>query len=286
MEATTAKTPNRGYHMVRIAVAGLLLTASVLKCWQLATEPIVGNGLLDSRWLLMATVEFELFFGIWLLANLWAKPTWAAALACFGLFTCVSLCKAISGHATCGCFGQVAVNPWYTGTLDLAIIALLLRWRPRGSFFATRRAAVVVLLWLAIGLPAAYAMGSYTDTTLSDVGQIIGNGKIIVLEPEKWIGKRFPLLRHIDIGDRLREGKWLVLLYRNDCPECVKALQDVPKLAQRTDGRQLALVEIPPRGDDISASEAGVIRGRLSDDQTWLARTPIFLVLDNGRVLE
>lgn len=77
-----------------ILMAAVLLTAAVLKAYQLATKPIIGTGLLDSRWLLMATVEFELFFGLWLLANIWAKPTWAAALACFGLFTVVSLCKA------------------------------------------------------------------------------------------------------------------------------------------------------------------------------------------------
>ena len=86
-----------GYDVVRILMAAVLLTAAVLKAYQLATEPIIGTGLLDSRWLLMATVEFELFFGLWLLANIWAKPTWAAALACFGLFTVVSLCKAHLG---------------------------------------------------------------------------------------------------------------------------------------------------------------------------------------------
>ena len=146
------------------------LTASALKCWQLATEPIIGTSLLDSRWLLMATVEFEIFFGIWLLANIWAKPTWAAALACFGLFTCVSLCKALSGHASCGCFGRVPVNPWYTGTLDLAVMASLLRWRPKESFFTIHRATAVLVIWLLIGIPAAYAMGSYTTIILSDAG--------------------------------------------------------------------------------------------------------------------
>ena len=98
METGRGKTwvaPNRGWNLVRTALAGLLLTASALKCWQLATEPIVGTSLLESRWLLMATVEFELFLAILLLANLLAKPSWAVALACFGLFACVSICKAL-----------------------------------------------------------------------------------------------------------------------------------------------------------------------------------------------
>ena len=48
-----------GYDVVRLLVALLLLLAGGLKAHQLATEPIIGSGLLDNRWLLMATVEFE-----------------------------------------------------------------------------------------------------------------------------------------------------------------------------------------------------------------------------------
>lgn len=61
MESATAKAEamsNRGYHVVRIAVAILLLTASGLKCWQLATEPVLGTSWLDSRWLLMLMTAF------------------------------------------------------------------------------------------------------------------------------------------------------------------------------------------------------------------------------------
>jgi len=114
-----------GYDVIRIALGVLLLTAAGLKAHQLATEPVLSTGLLDSRWLLMATVEFELLFGLWLLGNIWPKPTWAAALACFGLFAGVSLYKALSGHASCGCFGRVPVNPWYTATLDVAMVFLV-----------------------------------------------------------------------------------------------------------------------------------------------------------------
>ena len=80
-----------GYNVVRIAVGLLLLTAAGLKGYQLATEPVLGAGFLDSRWLLVVTVEFELFFGLWLLANIWPRPSWAVALFCFGVFACVSL---------------------------------------------------------------------------------------------------------------------------------------------------------------------------------------------------
>ena len=72
--------PLTGYDAVRVAVGILLLTAAGLKGYQLATEPLLGTGFLDSRWLLTMTVEFELLFGLWLLANIWPKLSWAAAM--------------------------------------------------------------------------------------------------------------------------------------------------------------------------------------------------------------
>ncbi|MCX7428846.1 MAG: hypothetical protein NTW96_24875 [Planctomycetia bacterium] len=194
--------PVSGYGAVRVALAAILFAAAGLKCHQLATSPVVGDGLLDSRWVLMATVEFELFFGLWLLANLLPKWTHRAAVSCFGLFAAVSLYKALSGYASCGCFGRVEVNPWYTFTLDTAAVLSLLRWRPSGtansSLVPSRafvlRATAVTLAWLSIGFPAAVAMGKYQPTLLAEDGVILGDGNLVILEPEKWIGKRFPLL--------------------------------------------------------------------------------------------
>jgi hypothetical protein len=113
MEAATTNTTaksDRGCRTVSLLIAAVLLIAAALKGHQLASEPMLGHGLLDSRWLLIGVVEFELFFGLWLLAGIWPKRTCAAALGCFTLFTCVSLYKALSGYATCGCFGRVPVN--------------------------------------------------------------------------------------------------------------------------------------------------------------------------------
>ena len=60
-----------GYDMVRIGLGVLLLTAAALKGHQLATEPVAETGLLTSRWFLIGVVEFELFFGLCLLAGLY-----------------------------------------------------------------------------------------------------------------------------------------------------------------------------------------------------------------------
>ena len=167
--------PLTGYDAVRVAVGILLLTAAGLKGYQLATEPLLGTGFLDSRWLLTMTVEFELLFGLWLLANIWPKLSWAAAMGCFSLFTCISLYKALSGYTTCGCFGRLPVNPWWTATLDLVVVFSLLRWRPKGQdwlFFVHfnefgLRTVAVLSVWLVLGLTAAFAIGKYTPATLS-----------------------------------------------------------------------------------------------------------------------
>ena len=69
-----------------MVLGSLLLLAAGLKGYQLATEPIFETGLLDSRWFLIAVVEFELFFGLWLLSGVFPKPAWVAAVACFAAF--------------------------------------------------------------------------------------------------------------------------------------------------------------------------------------------------------
>jgi len=181
---TIGLLPKRGYGLVRIVLAVILLTAAALKCHQLATEPTLGTGLLESRWFLMATVEFELFFGLWLLSGLLPRLTWAAALGCFGLFACVSLYKALSGAASCGCFGRVVVNPWYTFTLDAGCVLTLLRWRPSGMTLMPSQAfllrgIVVMLTWLMVGVPAAVAMGTYQPSLLGEDGIIGGDGNLV-----------------------------------------------------------------------------------------------------------
>jgi hypothetical protein len=253
-----------GYDAVRVAVGILLLISAGLKGYQLASEPVLGTGFLDSRWLLTLAVEFELLFGLWLLANIWPKLSWATAVGCFSLFTCVSLYKALSGDATCGCFGQVPVNPWWTATLDLLVVFSLLRWQPKGQdwlsfthFKEIRLRTVAVLsIWLVLGLAAAFAVGNYTAATLSDVGDVVGDGRMVVLKPEAWLGKRFPLLDYIGTSDQLKQGKWFVLLYHHDCPRCRGAIGDLPHILSTLCARQVALIEFPPYGNEIEASES------------------------------
>jgi len=278
-----------GYDVVRIVLGVILLTAAALKGHQLATETVAETGLFTSRWLLICVVEFELFFGLWLLSGLHPRRTWQAALLCFSAFACVSLYKALSGEASCGCFGRVPVNPWYTLVLDLAAVAALLCWRavsdpvisPRplageGSGGMARasllplaaeepgvrarlgtRLGWVLGLFLAAGIPAAVAMGTYQAATLKDSGDIFGESEFVVLEPETWVGKRFPLLEYIDIKGEVARGSWALLFYHHNCPVCHEAIARCEELSRGaaagpTRGPSIALIEMPPYVDSGS----------------------------------
>jgi len=293
-----------GYDLVRVILGMILLTAAGLKGYQLATEPVPDTGILDSRWFLIAVVEFELLFGLWLLANLRPRWTRRAAVLCFGLFAAVSLYKALSGTASCGCFGRVAVNPWYTFTLDTVAVLALLRWRPAGMAssmlvpsraFALRSTAVT-LAWLSVGLPAAVAMGTYQPAVLAEDGVVMGDGNLVILEPEEWTGKRFPLLPFIEdspgklkpgerpLRERLAEGNWIVVLYHHDCPKCQESMPEYEKLAHGSaadpKAPRVALIEVPPYGNTNSlklSSDAPCAFARLSDGNEWFVQTPVVL---------
>ncbi len=279
-----------GHDAVRIVLGLFLLTAAALKGHQLATEPVAETSLLTSRWFLIVVVEFELFFGLWLMAGLYPKRTWYAALLCFGGFSCISLYKALSGEATCGCFGTVEMSPWYTFGLDTAAVIALSWCRPqRGLAGVFRedgrllfRPAEVAIVCLAVGAPSAWAMGSYQAAAINETGDISGQSGFVVLEPETWIGKRLPILNHIDIADQLDKGHWIVILYHHQCPVCRKLIskhEQLPRVLGRLhDAVRVALVEIPPRsGIGIVPSDSLSLLGNLSEARQWFVATPTVL---------
>ena len=115
----------------------LLLIAAVLKGLQLLTEPVANSDIWSYRPFLILTVELELALAIWLLSGLFKKAAWLGALVCFSFFSIITLYKAVTGAASCGCFGSVHVNPWITlFAIDLPGVIALAIFRPA---FCTER---------------------------------------------------------------------------------------------------------------------------------------------------
>jgi len=293
----TATQRSEVYIIIRIALGLLLLSAAGLKGYQLATSPTPDTHLLNTRWFLILTVEYELMLGLWLLSGWRKRDAWLITLISFAVFACVTLYKAISGEASCGCFGQVEVNPWVTLVLDLSIVAALLIWRPtakqtpRQANQQSKRLIATLALAALLGGPAGYLMANYTPAALADSGDIFGDSEFVVLEPETWVGKRFPLLNYIDIGDQLAKGKWTVVLYRHDCPHCLEELPKYERLARElsneSNAPSVSLIEMPfyatSSNDPVSANTM-CLRGKLDDSREWFVQTPVSLSVDNGIV--
>jgi hypothetical protein len=288
---------NAGFITVKLIVAVILLTAALMKCVQLATTPDLGNGFLQARWINQIAVILELSLGIWLLSGLLQKTAWLVSLILFIGFAGISFYKAAILHEThCGCFGAAQVNPYFTMTLDLVIVGLLIIFRPAGmifhwqtffqEFFGLRlnqRFFAVVGIWLVVAVPITYAMFSVQKNEIVEFGtEFIGadGKKTILLEPEKWVGKEFPLLLFIEpveIREKLKRGIWSVTLVRRDCEECQRFLKSHP-----TD----FLVELFEKSHEINSpqnrDENGTQTALLKGESHWIVPTPCLIKIKNN----
>ncbi len=297
------------------ALGILLLTAAVLKGWQLMNEPLANNSIWSSRWFHIMEVEFELAMGIWLVSGLFKKAAWLATLGLFSMFSIITLYKAITGYASCGCFGQVHVNPWITlFVVDLPSIIALLIFRPQ---FSTRIIDFVLFLSFRYlrhklrreslqplineflhPLPsfwrftAAFIIGLTIFGTTTPILALnepaVVSSKYEVLEPEKWVGKELPILKHIDIADTLKKGTWLILLYHYDCPDCAKAIPIYEQMARDLKGNedfmQIAFIIVPPYGSGPVSENSPCKLGKLNEVKEWFVTTPAVALLKDGQV--
>ncbi len=192
----TAKLGRARIRGIVPAVLGLvLLAAAALKAYQLATAPVVENGLFTSRWFLIGLIEFELALGLVLALGLYPRAAGRVALACFAGFGAVSLHQALAGKASCGCLGKIDLRPGYTFLFDLSAVAALWRWNSgavngcadRGGVRRVPSSLLLLtifgILFSSLGIPAAVAgiRGPRAFLTMSperiDLGEVRAGGR-------------------------------------------------------------------------------------------------------------
>ncbi|MEM6484219.1 MAG: hypothetical protein AAF662_04460 [Pseudomonadota bacterium] len=161
------------------------------------------------------------------------------------------------------------INPWVTFALDLIVLAMLAFWRPKQFEVSTR------LKWLLTGYgvaatACALPLLSPTQNTGQDL--LAESSGLVILEPEKWIGKPFPLGPHLSPRFRLDQGKWIVVLYHHDCSKCHEAM---PLYEEFSAHQRVLLVEMPPYGP-LAASYKG--HARLTDNREWFVQAPEWFV--------
>lgn len=283
-----SKPPHRLYSVLRGAIACLLFTAAGLKTYE-AMRTGSAFTLTD-----LVQVELEAALALWLISGWWLRTAWWTTLIVFVSFVTYSIYGLIIGRSDCGCFGPLATPPWVMLMLNGAIIALLLVFRPRKRHVMANRLPRTAVAALALAtLPLLAWMSTWQlegpATTLSAKERLDGLSEAPGhIDPQAWPGKDLPLLKWIDINDRLSSGHWQVMFYRHDCTHCHEQLdawlaQVVP--LPTDDKPHLALIEIPPYGEltlvELAKSE-GWHHGRLSNDHHWHFQSPQFVELRNG----
>lgn len=226
--------------VVRLTAAVVVLAAAGLKWYQLAIDSSA------MRWPLwrVAVIGVEVALTGWLLIGMW--PRWSRWIpgAFFTGFSLIALNQALSGAESCGCFGQVKVNPWITFAMDVLLAAGLWVWPPGRD---------PVIRWPRVGLMprvgivsavAAVALGLSLwrlprPVPAGEDGEpsgLLQAGSLTILEPGRWIGRALPLMAEIDIGQRLQSGRWVAVLHQAHCSTCREALPFYEAQARAAEG--------------------------------------------------
>jgi len=280
--ATRSKAPpSRALgNLVRVLLGGILIAAAILKCYGARRGQVSEPALLRSIYAQVALVEAELILGAWLISGIAPRISHVAALLAFSCFL-IAACYEVTLRArSCGCFGPVPMDPRLTAILDTAALIVLLSCRQACQLSGEIPRAVrgfTVLVGCAVALAAPAFMYRPPDTR-----------RVIFLEPDRWQGNEFPVLRYINDGGELREGNWLVMLYRHDCPTCEAAMPAYLELAKRVSHRRkaatrIAFVELPPY-ESNPAHTPDAHWFALANSKEWAGATPIVVLLGDGIV--
>jgi hypothetical protein len=280
---------SRAIVVVRVVAAALLITAAAMKA-------IALQGWSDYGYVALIVCEFVL--GIQLALNSFPRAAlWLAAFT-FSIFACVALTKALSGDASCGCFGAAPIRPWVVFGVDVVTAVALTcavlrdpskcanRWpwqQDKVKYWALGSSIVAALLFIA-----GRTSLTHMDTVISGGRTLIVSGNAVVCDPFEWVNERLPLLPYIDIGHDLQDGRWRIVVLRSGCSKCnavAKRLFD----SSLSTNEMIALIEIQ---SDASAEASlagsfprGPIRlGRLSVDKQWVIETPVELLVVDGVV--
>lgn len=275
---------------VAYITAAVLLFSAAMKFQLLMTEPIVPVTILESRLALITITVLITGLAIWLCCGMFRKVAWTLAIAAFAVFTADALYKALSGAASCGCFGKVTVNPWITlCAIDVPVLlALILLWPKQERFLPENWpsldhflgtalptfALLGLLLWTIISYPPAAETEDYVQVDMA-----------------AWTGRPFSHLGDIDIADEISGGLAIVLFYHNDCHTCIEMLPVYSEFNETLaeQGIKTAFIELPPYGgEDPSAlpADTACLTGALTNPREWITSTPLLIILQDGVVVK
>lgn len=103
------------------------------------------SGFLLNPFVQFGVIQIEFLLGGWLVSGF--RPSGSVVLASlvFATFAVVSFFFGVTGQSSCGCFGQVDINPWFVFTFDVVVLMGLIFLLYRGNVVEGLRPAGIVL---------------------------------------------------------------------------------------------------------------------------------------------
>jgi hypothetical protein len=288
-EKHPSSEPRRsGIDMLPIFIALLLYIAAALKLVK-----FLQAGVRSDPHFYLAEVLFELILASALLSGFARRIVIKLTGLVFVIFLTVTLDRALHGRHSCGCFGNVKVNPWITSTLDTTIIIAILIHLKQSHINRPLRqgaagfAALLIAVLVCTGLVVTY----FRPAHLLPDGRLIGGHGPVVCNPPSWYGRKLPLMRFIKSAGPLRAGTWLIVMYFHQCPECQAEIRLIDRhliarIVQHRPLPKVALLQIPPFGTLPRGVPTRYMHlMRMKTSRHWLPPfLPVLIGIHNGSV--
>lgn len=282
--------------MIR-GVGLVLLGSAIAKTMQMATLPILTVPALAWQSVMNLVVAVEVVLGLWLLRGFWSARINRFTIALFSTFAVITTGKAVLGHASCGCFGAVAVPPVYTAVFDVLVVtgALLVRLPDHPPSERVLRGSLLLGLFVALAT-CGWTVDRYVhrplpitstgDAHVVEDVHLPGSG-LVILEPETWIGKRLVFPATVPGHAAFLHGRWRLILVRPDCPDCHHLLRSLTSPARGSPPLPCAVLALPATGAPMDIPlPPDVQMHRLDPTCAWFVTTPTILDLVDGVVAQ
>jgi hypothetical protein len=199
-----------GWKQFRFAVAALLLTAAVVKIFNVP-EIFAGGGLLATKLRLVAVIGFEGAAATFLIIGnrYWS---WLLTLTTFAVFV-ASAMYALATDQACNCFGE-QFSPETMVVVDTVVLLLTVCFRPRDRGLAS--VSTVRQLTVTVIAGALFA----TLSALQHEALLRSEESRLMLADVR-IGKPWPLdaQKHSKLK-ALETGRWMILVIDGECGPC------------------------------------------------------------------
>lgn len=261
--------------------SGLLLCAAVAKGYVLFRAPAAKFLVFGSYPATVALVCAEIMLASWLISGKLRELAIAVSIILFSIFAFYSFGRGLAGESSCSCFGVFETSPWLSMSLDILAIGFLVaagarRERGTAAFSSWAIPGIGLVSSATICLLLYFLGPTDFETSAPNAGN-----RLVIIEPEKWVGKPFPLSSFVERSEELDEGEWTVIFLVRDCDLCHAIAEAQSEAAS---GTRIAFLEVPPYG----LEEAGVKKHghwfRLDQSKDWFVEAPVSVILANGIV--